>query len=370
MGRGPAFRQATCPKGHCPAAFCCACPSFGTALFTASCLATARVIRSVAQPELRSPVDAAVAPFPATSLVASLAVRLRPSPAAGGPFRPCRPWRVGGLDRPPRGCIPRGELTRCILGMDIPYHRQSRTPFHPGHDPAPLRAGRHGADRARARRDPDVACAAGRRVNRAHREAEIAWMRDWLAAVRLLTRVSPRPAGHEAAPPAFAAPRPRRCGGGPAPAHPSAAFSRKAACCAQVISPRSMPHVRGPAGGTGRAGPLAHRHWPRPADSDLRPAPPRRESRLATRWVSITPPMAARIEGCISPPIHGPAARIEDRFHSSTTKDTSPPTPGTPPRSSASAPRSRRECSMFFELMKISKGRRLAVHVSHRLSVM
>jgi pimeloyl-ACP methyl ester carboxylesterase len=78
---------------------------------------------------------------------------------------------------------------------------------------------------------------------------------------------------------------------------------------------------------------------------------------MSIRWRSITPPMAARIDGIYRPSIHAPPRGSKTAFNSSTTKEISPPR-----RNTAEIIRVRAtvqaKCSMFLELMKTSNGRR------------
>ncbi len=59
--------------------------------------------------------------------------------------------------------------------------------------------------------------------------------------------------------------------------------------------------------------------------SDFNPNPAPSMKPIATRCSSITPPIAARIEGMYLPCIQAPPRGSNTAFNSSTTNDTSPP---------------------------------------------
>ncbi len=91
--------------------------------------------------------------------------------------------------------------------------------------------------------------------------------------------------------------------------------------------------------------------------SDFRPNPSPAINPVAIMCCSITPPIAARIDGMYLPCIHAPPRGSNTAFSSSTTKDTSPPRRNTAEiiRVSATV---HAKCSIFLELMKTSNGRR------------
>ena len=78
---------------------------------------------------------------------------------------------------------------------------------------------------------------------------------------------------------------------------------------------------------------------------------------VAIMCCSMTPPIAASIDGIYLPPIHAPPRGSKTAFNSSTTKDTSPPRRNTAEiiRVNATV---QAKCSMFLELINTSNGRR------------
>src|SRR6056297_3986323 len=76
----------------------------------------------------------------------------------------------------------------------------------------------------------------------------------------------------------------------------------------------------------GQAGPAGRPRFTTSAcGSDFKPIPSPSMKPMEIRCRSITPPMAARIEGTYLPPIQAPPRGSNTAFSSSTTKETSPP---------------------------------------------
>ena len=122
------------------------------------------------------------------------------------------------------------------------------------------------------------------------------------------------------------------------------------------MQPSIICIVNWPQDGQARPRPLS-RPTTLAVGSDFSPAPSPSMKPMLMRCVSITPPIAARIEGMYLPRIQAPPRGSKTAFSSSTTKLTSPPRRNTAEiiRVSATV---QAKCSMFFELMKTSKGRR------------